>query len=374
MVADGSSGDIRLKVKVERLCTRVAAGLFRHGLARGATVLAVVAVTSLAAETAAAQSAAAQTDTAWDRGIWGRPVVESAPAPDTSPREILLGTITTRRAPLPRQSDVANQILADGLEALHRGDVMLGRRRLEAVIDAYPESPAAATAREELGVLYNLRGRSVPRDAQSEPVARWVPAQNVAPSQTAPEQGVTPLRRVDEIVPEGRNTFSREARARERQSRRDERWLRALSGEFQAVAGDRVFFAENSTDIGARARAALAAQARWLARHPGVPVVIEAHADDSRGNRDFDVQIAERRGRAVQDRLADEGIDPSRITVVAFGHDRPVATCQMPECAAQNRRVIVRLGNLTGSESERRSLNEPAFAGVPPVVPPARRD
>jgi peptidoglycan-associated lipoprotein len=265
-----------------------------------------------------------------------------------SPREILIGTVMTGRSAPADRSDVADQILADGLDALRRGDVMLGRRRLEAVVDAYPDSPAARTARDELAILYNIRPRSAPGTIVTTPQADWVPT------------GVAPPPGSD------RMTAEREVRARERQSRLDERRLRTLSDDFQGTAGDRVFFAENSSDIGARARAVLTTQARWLARHPDLPVVVEAHADDFSGNRDLEIQLSERRAKAVRDRLVEEGVEPERISLVAFGRDRPVAICQAPECSAQNRRTVTRLGAPASVSHNERSLEVPAFATVPP--------
>jgi len=366
MVADGSSsGGIRLRVNLKasgaRACrSRPHAGARSRRLYVGVLAL----VTALTAN-----AAFAQTDTTAARSWWSRPVVDSAP-PRDSAREILLGTITTGKPQVRDRLTVADQLLADGLEALHRGDVMLGRRRLEAVIDSYPDSPAAVSAREELSVLYNIRARTTPGGGNAEPAARWLPTQN-APEV---ERDGSDVRNVRSLESDDRGTLSKEARERERQNRRDERWLRALSFDFQMAAGDRVFFAESSVEIGARARGVLAAQARWLTRHPSLPVVIEAHADDNRGNREFDTQISEKRARAVQERLVEEGIESSRITVVAFGRDRPVATCAAPECAAQNRRVITRIGTQPETDSGRRGVEEPALAIVPPPVPSVRRD
>jgi peptidoglycan-associated lipoprotein len=241
---------------------------------------------------------------------------------------------------------------------------------LEAVVDAYPESAAAATAREELGSLYNIRARNASTSGTTEPTARWIPAQNNSPEPANDSE----VRRVGSTDNGDRSTLTKEALARARQTRRDERWLRALSFDFQMAAGDRVFFAESSIDIGARARDVLAAQARWLTRHPELPVFVEAHADDYTGNRDLEVQIAERRARAVQQRLVEEGVDAARITVVAFGRDRPVATCQAPECTAQNRRVITRVGHLPDLERGRHGIEKPALAIVPPRSAPTNRD
>lgn len=367
MVADGSSSDaMRSSARAEGLETCVrrlarSSRAFRRRLA----ALALALLVGLATTTVSAQ-----THGGTARSWWSRPVVDTAPETAPSPREVLLGTITTRKSEPQDRSTVADQILADGLEALHRGDVMLGRRRLEAVIDAYPDSAAAASAREELSILYNIRGRNAPAAGGGEPTARWIPAQN----SSRHDRSSSEVQGIGSAAQDDRSSFSKEVRARERQNRRDERWLRSLSFDFQMTAGDRVFFAESSTDIGARARAVLAAQARWLLRHPGLPVVVEAHADDHRGNSDLDVQISERRARAVRERLIEEGVDASRITIIAAGRDRPVAICHAPECAAQNRRVITHVGSVADLDTARRGVEEPALAVAPQRSGPARRD
>src|SRR5262245_53939004 len=54
----------------------------------------------------------------------------------------------------------------------------------------------------------------------------------------------------------------------------------SVGSDFQLAAGDRVFFSESSAVLGARARAALAAQAAWLMAHSTLSVTVEGHADD----------------------------------------------------------------------------------------------
>jgi len=313
------------------------------------SVVSVVAPAVMAVFLVATEPLSAQNSGPWFERDDARPA-----------REVLIGTITTGRPDAADRSSVPDHILADGLDALRRGDVMLGRRRLEAVVDAYPDSVAAKVARDELGVLYNLRQRnstpiSPPGTIVAPPQAEWIPTQNSAPGAD-------------------RTTANREARERERESRLGERRLRTLAYEFQAAAGDRIFFAENSADVGTRARAVLVTQARWLALHEDLPVVIEAHADDFGGNRDREIEISERRAKAVQDRLIQEGVDSSRITIVAHGRDRPVAICQAAECGAQNRRVVTRVGSPPASARDSRTVELPAFATMPPRVTVGPRD
>jgi peptidoglycan-associated lipoprotein len=104
-----------------------------------------------------------------------------------------------------------------------------------------------------------------------------------------------------------------------------------------------VFFAEGSAELGARARAALEAQAAWLRRHGGLPVTIEGHADDA-GMTAHNLEVSRRRAEAVRQRLIESGVAPQRIYVEAYGRSRLIAECAAPACAAQNRRAVTIVG------------------------------
>ncbi len=118
-------------------------------------------------------------------------------------------------------------------------------------------------------------------------------------------------------------------------------WGAGIPGDFQALVGDRVFFSEGSAELGARARKALAAQAAWLTRHPGVRVTVEGHADDPGGD---DVALSEHRAEAVRQRLIEFGIAPERIRTVAYGRRHLIAACADPQCGPQNRRAVTVVG------------------------------
>ena len=84
-------------------------------------------------------------------------------------------------------------------------------------------------------------------------------------------------------------------------------------------------------------RASLDAQAVAL-RNSNVAIVLEGHADE-RGSREYNLALGERRAKAVADYLAIQGISRSRIEVVSFGEERPVALRSNSEDYALNRRV-----------------------------------
>lgn len=76
------------------------------------------------------------------------------------------------------------------------------------------------------------------------------------------------------------------------------------------------------------------------------PIVLRAHSD-SGGTDKSNLKASEKRGQAVRDWLVEQGIDPERITVIAFGEQNPVAPNALPDGTpnpkgrAANRRVEV---------------------------------
>jgi peptidoglycan-associated lipoprotein len=111
--------------------------------------------------------------------------------------------------------------------------------------------------------------------------------------------------------------------------------------------GDRVFFAFDSSDLGAEARAALEKQAAWLKKYGAVRVTLEGHCDE-RGTREYNLALGERRANAVKDYLVALGINPSRINTISYGKERPAAIGHNEVAWAQNRRGVMVVSS-TGS-------------------------
>ena len=76
-----------------------------------------------------------------------------------------------------------------------------------------------------------------------------------------------------------------------------------------------------------------------LADDPDARITIEGHADE-RGTRDYNLALGERRANAAKNHLASIGIDPSRISTVSYGKERPVALGSDESAWAQNRRAV----------------------------------
>ena len=85
----------------------------------------------------------------------------------------------------------------------------------------------------------------------------------------------------------------------------------------------------------------LDANAAWMRAHPQYLVLIEGHCDNrgttSRKN-EFNIDLGERRAQAAMNHLVAQGVQPSRITILSYGEERPQCTEESERCWRQNRR------------------------------------
>ena len=239
------------------------------------------------------------------------------------PSETLLGIIETppdRLVPqtVPDDPRSADALYAAGMSELQAARFDEARRLFELFVVRDPQHPSVPEARRHLSELYQL-------DAQAEPDS--LPAETAA----MPEPAI-PATPVARIVAAPRSVGGR------------------LEDSFMLAAGDRVFFAARSAELGSRARTVLAAQARWLKRNGTLSAVIEGHADDPALDRDGLDRLGTERALTVYQRLIEEGVAPERLAIAPQGKSRPVANCDTPDCAAQNRRAVTVLTGQRVSE------------------------
>ena len=103
--------------------------------------------------------------------------------------------------------------------------------------------------------------------------------------------------------------------------------------------GDRVYFDTDQYNIDDSDRGTLDSQVAWLLRYPNVRVTIEGHADE-RGTREYNLALGDRRANAVKNYLQSRGIPASRMNVISWGKERPVALGSDESAWAQNRRAV----------------------------------
>lgn len=109
--------------------------------------------------------------------------------------------------------------------------------------------------------------------------------------------------------------------------------------DLEVNVGDRVFFATDRSDLDSAAQETLRRQAAWLQRYPEIVVRIEGHADE-RGTREYNLALSQRRANETREYLVGLGIASSRISIIPYGKERPLALCSNENCWKQNRRAV----------------------------------
>lgn len=121
--------------------------------------------------------------------------------------------------------------------------------------------------------------------------------------------------------------------------RRTERGIVVTLGDLQFDSGQSRLHGDGHHSVGKLAE--------FLRRNPSRVAVIEGHADSIGGN-DFNLDLSDRRARAVMDALLQQGVEPSRLRTQAFGESRPVADNATAQGRQSNRRVEVVFGAEAG--------------------------
>ena len=102
---------------------------------------------------------------------------------------------------------------------------------------------------------------------------------------------------------------------------------------------DTIYFDTDRYNIDSESAARLQTQVQWLLRYPNKRITIEGHTDE-RGTRDYNLALGERRANAAKNYLVGLGVQPSRITTVSYGKERPKALGSNEAAWAQNRRAV----------------------------------
>jgi peptidoglycan-associated lipoprotein len=99
-----------------------------------------------------------------------------------------------------------------------------------------------------------------------------------------------------------------------------------------------VFFDYDRFALRDDAREALTGNGQLLVDNAGASVLLEGHCDE-RGTVEYNLALGERRANAAKGFLVQYGVDPSRVSTISYGEERPFAAGQGESAWAQNRRV-----------------------------------
>lgn len=114
---------------------------------------------------------------------------------------------------------------------------------------------------------------------------------------------------------------------------------RASGGPAADIPVVRVHFATGSADIVSEEQDALAANSAWMQGRPEAVIVLEGHCDE-RGGDLFNMELGDRRARAVKAELIRLGLNADRmIMVVSHGDRSPEDPAHTENAWKRNRRV-----------------------------------
>jgi outer membrane protein OmpA-like peptidoglycan-associated protein len=108
--------------------------------------------------------------------------------------------------------------------------------------------------------------------------------------------------------------------------------------EGNLVRLNNIFFELNSASLTEESVTELLKISRFLLENPGVKIKIAGHTDDL-GSDDYNLQLSERRARAVYDFLIKQNIHPDFLTYAGYGETRPLEENRDEKSRSLNRRI-----------------------------------
>ncbi|MDH6591333.1 peptidoglycan-associated lipoprotein [Variovorax sp. TBS-050B] len=99
-----------------------------------------------------------------------------------------------------------------------------------------------------------------------------------------------------------------------------------------------VYFDFDKFDIKPQYRSVVEAHANFLRNRPTARVVIEGHTD-SRGGREYNLALGQRRAESVQRALSQLGVPADRVEAISWGMEKPASQETTEEGYQLNRRA-----------------------------------
>lgn len=110
--------------------------------------------------------------------------------------------------------------------------------------------------------------------------------------------------------------------------------------EFVAGGFDRVYFDYDSAAIRSDAEATLSKFHSFAQENEVQGVTVEGHADE-RGTREYNLALGDRRAVSVKKYLIGLGMQPSQLTTISYGKERPAVDGHDESAWAKNRRGVL---------------------------------
>jgi len=99
-----------------------------------------------------------------------------------------------------------------------------------------------------------------------------------------------------------------------------------------------VYFEKGRYSLSSEAQEILKHKATWLINNPDLNVIIEGHTN-SRGSKEYNFALGDRRAGAVKSFLIRQGVESPRLIAVSYGNERPIDKSKTEKDKEKNRRV-----------------------------------
>lgn len=109
-----------------------------------------------------------------------------------------------------------------------------------------------------------------------------------------------------------------------------------------ATLNEKLLFNFNSADLEPQSRRSLKKLAAVFKKYDKTNLTVTGHTDNL-GPAGYNIQLSERRAKAVADYLVNLGVPHERVRIMGFGVERPVADNGTAEGRARNRRVEIHI-------------------------------
>lgn len=114
--------------------------------------------------------------------------------------------------------------------------------------------------------------------------------------------------------------------------------LARATEEVKGMLATMIHFDFDRSNIRPGDAAVLDSKIPLLQANPAVRIRISGHCDE-RGSDEYNLALGNRRAASAKRYLVNQGIDASRIDIVSYGEERPMAMGSNEEAWAQNRRA-----------------------------------
>ncbi len=99
-----------------------------------------------------------------------------------------------------------------------------------------------------------------------------------------------------------------------------------------------IFFETDKYSLKSESRIELEKLIKFMQYNPSVKIEISGHTDTV-GTKEYNLELSEKRAKAVYDYLTDNGISSNRLDYEGYGYSRPIDTNETEEGRANNRRT-----------------------------------